>query len=88
MRDPPNCKKVVKRRKTKKEFDRTVFSLMLSLMNSLVSLSFAQEVASMTASEVAELNAWCDELAADALASMDEFDGWNRLAALVDTGAL
>lgn len=54
----------------------------------LITSSFAVEVASMTSFEIAELNAWCDEIAADALASMDEFNGWDRLALAVDSGAV
>jgi len=54
----------------------------------LITSSFAAEFASMTSSEVAELNAWCEQIAADAIASMDEFDGWNRLSSLVDNGGI
>lgn len=75
------------KKKSHKKVDRTEKSFILSLMNliNLLPSTAAEDYASLTDADRAELHAWFDMV--DAI--NDEVDAaWDRLAALVDSGAL
>jgi hypothetical protein len=77
----------VEQKKIKKRFDRTRFSLILSPMNliDILPSTAAAEVAALSPAEIAEMEAFFSFV--DAV--NDEVDSaWDRLASLVDLGAL
>lgn len=74
-------------KKSEKKVDRTKKSLILFRMNliNLLPSNAAADYASLTDADRAELHAWFDMVNA----VNDEVDAaWDRLAALVDSGAL
>lgn len=75
------------RKNLKKKVDRTEKSLILSHMNliNLLPRSAAEEIAALSPAEIAEMEAFF----AFVDSVNDEVDAaWDRLAALVDSGAL
>lgn len=81
-----NCPKKNKK-KSEKKVDRTKKSLILSLMNLINSLptNAAAEYANLTDADRADLHAWFDMVNT----INDEVEAaWDRLAVLVDSGAL